>query len=48
MLHIFYGRENKNKDQFLFDSIKGRTLLLVPDQFTLQKGTPFFILEQRG
>ena len=35
MLHIYYGRENVNKDKFIFDSIKGKTLLLVPDQFTL-------------
>ncbi len=36
MLNIFYGRENIDKDQFIFDRISGRTLLLVPDQFTLQ------------
>ena len=49
MLHIFYGRENKNKDQFLFDSIKGRTLLLVPDQFTLQaERDAFFYLGTKG
>ncbi len=36
MLRIFYGRENLNKDKFIFDHTAGRTLLLVPDQFTLQ------------
>ena len=43
MLHIFYGRENLDKDRFLFDRIKGKLslgqqkiLMLVPDQFTLQ------------
>lgn len=60
MLKIYYGRENLQKDKFIFDSIRagglgisggaadggasdgsagaaaGRTLLLVPDQFTLQ------------
>lgn len=46
MLNLYYGRENLDKDQFLFDEIdkvlktvkeKGNhILLLVPDQFTLQ------------
>ncbi|MDF2656804.1 MAG: hypothetical protein K0R19_3278 [Bacillota bacterium] len=43
MLHIYYGRENLDKDRFLFDRIetdleqgKKKVLLLVPDQFTLQ------------
>ncbi len=49
MLHIYYGRENKNKDKFLFDSIKGKTLLLVPDQFTLQaERDAFFYLGAKG
>ncbi len=43
MLHIYYGRENLDKEKFLFDRIAGeltvdhqKILLLVPDQFTLQ------------
>lgn len=49
MLHIFYGRENMDKDRFLFDSIKGKTLLLVPDQFTLQaERDAFFYLGAKG
>ncbi len=43
MLHIYYGRENLDKDRFLFDRIadqlnqgQQKILLLVPDQFTLQ------------
>lgn len=49
MLRIFYGRENIDKEQFLFDSIKGRTLLLVPDQFTLQaERDAFFYLGTKG
>lgn len=49
MFHIFYGRENINKDRFLFDSIKGKTLLLVPDQFTLQaERDAFFYLQAKG
>lgn len=49
MLHIFYGRESIHKDRFLFDSIKGKTLLLVPDQFTLQaERDAFFYLKAKG
>ncbi len=43
MLHIFYGRENLDKDRFMFDRInetlslgQQKILMLVPDQFTLQ------------
>ena len=43
MLHIYYGRENLDKDKFLFERIAEeltaehqKILLLVPDQFTLQ------------
>ena len=43
MLHIYYGRENLDKDRFLFHRIaeelsrdRRKILLLVPDQFTLQ------------
>lgn len=49
MLRIFYGRENLKKDKFIFDSIKGRITLLVPDQFTLQaERDAFFYLNVRG
>jgi len=48
MLHIYYGRENLDKEKFMFDKIAGelglpearacdrKVLLLVPDQYTLQ------------
>lgn len=36
MLSIFYGRENINKDRAIYENIKGRTMILVPDQFTVQ------------
>ena len=47
MLKLYYGRANIDKDRFLFDRIRkqlaciendgrGRILLIVPDQFTLQ------------
>lgn len=50
MLNIYYGRENINKDQFIFETIqKGKILLLVPDQFTLQaERNAFFYLGVRG
>ena len=49
MLHIFYGRENIDKSRFIFESIKGKTLLLVPDQFTLQaERDAFFYLGAKG
>lgn len=47
MLHLYYGRENVDKDRFLFDAVDAElnasgaadghhVFLLVPDQFTLQ------------
>lgn len=49
MLRIFYGRENLNKDKFLYDSIEGKTMILVPDQFTLQaERDAFFYLQTKG
>ena len=36
MLNIYYGSETADKSKFIFEHIKGRTLLLVPDQFSLQ------------
>ena len=36
MLHIYFGRESINKEKFIFDHINKKTLLLVPDQFTLE------------
>ncbi len=38
MLNIFYGRDGLDKEKFIFDRIdpKGRALLIVPDQFTLE------------
>ena len=42
MLKIFHGRENLNKEKFLFDQIGKRTLLLVPDQFTLEAERALF------
>lgn len=36
MLNIFYGRENLDKEKFIYDNIGGRALFVVPDQFTLE------------
>lgn len=49
MLKIYYGRESIDKDKFIFDSVSGRTILLVPDQFTLQaERNAFKYLEVKG
>ena len=44
MLTIFYGRENVDKEKFIFDNIdpKSRTLIIVPDQFTLEAERELF------
>jgi len=39
MLNIFYGRENIDKEKFIYSDIAakgGKTLVLVPDQYTLE------------
>ncbi len=36
MLNIYHGPEYIDKSRFIFEHISGRTLLLVPDQFSLQ------------
>ena len=47
MLNIYYGAETTDKERFIFKNIKGRTLLLVPDQFSLQaERDAFFYLEK--
>lgn len=46
MLQIYYGRECVDRDRYIFEHIKGETLLIVPDQFTLQaERDAFFIVE---
>lgn len=49
MLNIYYGGENIEKEKFIFEHIKGRSLLLVPDQFSLQaERDAFFYLHKTG
>jgi len=49
MLHVHTGRERLNKDKFLYEQIQGETLLIVPDQYTLQaERDAFFYLEKKG
>ncbi|MGF6376298.1 ATP-dependent helicase/nuclease subunit B [Clostridiales Family XIII bacterium PM5-7] len=39
MLNIFYGRETLDKEKFIYEKIgekQGRTLVMVPDQYTLE------------
>ena len=48
MLNIYYGAETTDKEKFIFDNIKGKTLLLVPDQFSLQaERDAFFYLKTK-
>ena len=47
MLNIFYGRESIDKEKFIYSSIaekKGRTLVIVPDQYTLEAEKQAFSL----
>ena len=47
MLNIYYGAETTDKERFIFENIEGKTLLLVPDQFSLQaERDAFFYLEK--
>lgn len=49
MLNIYYGAETTDKEKFIFENIKGRTLLLVPDQFSLQaEKDAFFYLGKKS
>ena len=36
MLNIYYGRENLDKEKFIFDNVHGKTFVMVPDQYTLE------------
>lgn len=48
MLNIYYGAEKTDKEKFIFDNIKGRTLLLDTDQFSLQaERDAFFYLGKK-
>ena len=37
MLKIYYGRENLDKEKFIFSNIQGKTFVMVPDQYTLEE-----------
>jgi len=36
VLNIYFGRENLDKEKFIFSSLAEKTLILVPDQYTLE------------
>ncbi|MDD6880608.1 MAG: hypothetical protein PUE18_03435, partial [Firmicutes bacterium] len=36
MLNIYYGRENLDKEKFIFSNVSGKTFVMVPDQYTLE------------
>lgn len=49
MLNIYCGREDTDREKFMFGQIKGKTLLLVPDQFSLQaERDAFFYMGKKG
>ena len=49
MLNIYRGGELTDREKFIFDHIKGKTLLLVPDQFSLQaERDAFFYLKEKS
>ena len=48
MLNIYYGRENLDKSKFIFDHLEGKSLLIVPDQYTLEaERDAFFYLQKK-
>ncbi|MBR3785977.1 MAG: PD-(D/E)XK nuclease family protein [Firmicutes bacterium] len=52
MLNIYYGRESIDKEKFIYEKIaekQGRTLVVVPDQYTLEaEKQAFRLLHTRG
>lgn len=52
MLTIYYGRESVDKEKFIYEQIsrrKGRTLVIVPDQYTLEaEKQAFRYLQTKG
>lgn len=49
MLNIYCGREHTDREKFIFEHVKGRTLLIVPDQFSLQaERDAFFYLKEKS
>ena len=36
MLNIYFGRESLDKEKFIFDNLTDKTIILVPDQYTLE------------
>ena len=36
MLNIYFGRESLDKEKFIFENLSGRSIILVPDQYTLE------------
>ena len=52
MLNIFYGRESADKEKYIYEDIKGkegRTIVIVPDQYTLEaEKRAFELLNTKG
>lgn len=49
MLNIYYGNETADKAKFIYENIKGKSLLIVPDQYSLQaEKDAFFYLGNKS
>ena len=49
MLNIYCGGEQTDREKFIFEHIKGKALMLVPDQFSLQaERDAFFYLKEKS
>ena len=49
MLNIYCGGEHTDREKFIFEHVKGKTLLIVPDQFSLQaERDAFFYLGEKS
>lgn len=46
MLNLYYSRDNKNQSRFLYEHIEGRTIVIVPDQYTVQAEREAFFYRQ--
>lgn len=49
MLNIYFGSQHTDREKFIFKNIKGKALLIVPDQFSLQaERDAFFYLKKKS
>lgn len=49
MINLYFYRENVNVNRFIYENIKGNSLILVPEQFTLQaERDALFYMQKEG